>query len=136
MPRLILPFFIVLAVLAAACGGGDGNKNDFVIATGESHSVREFIELAFAQVGRKISWQGSGDEEVGVDDVTGRDVVRVDRRYFRPTEVDDLLGDATKAQQALGWRAEVSFLELVGEMVKSDLQLVAAESKRKDRGSY
>ena len=110
--------------------------DDYVLATGESHSVREFIELAFAQVGRKIVWQGAGDDEVGVDHVTGLDLVRVDRRYFRPTEVDTLLGDATKARQVLGWRPETSFVDLVAEMVKSDLKVVAAESQRKDRGSY
>ena len=110
--------------------------DDYVLATGESHSVREFIELAFAQVGRKIDWKGTGDDEVGVDAATGQDLVRVDRRYFRPTEVDDLLGDATKARQALGWRPEMSFTDLVAEMVKSDLKVVAAEAERKDRGSY
>jgi GDPmannose 4,6-dehydratase len=110
--------------------------DDYVLATGESHSVREFVEFAFAQVGRKITWQGTGGEEVGIDDVTGLDLVRVDRRYFRPTEVDTLLGDATKARQVLGWRPETSFVDLVAEMVKSDLKVVAAESERKDRGSY
>ena len=110
--------------------------DDYVLATGESHSVREFIELAFAQVGRKITWQGTGQDEVGIDDVTGLDLVKVDRRYFRPTEVDALLGDATKARQALGWRPEVSFTDLVAEMVKSDLKVVAAEFERKDRGAY
>ena len=110
--------------------------DDYVLATGESHSVREFIELAFAQVGRKITWQGTGDDEVGIDDVTGVDLVKVDQRYFRPTEVDALLGDATKARQTLGWRPEVSFADLVADMVKSDLKVVAAEAERKDRGSY
>jgi len=110
--------------------------DDYVLATGESHSVREFIELAFAQVGRKIVWQGAGDDEVGVDHITGLDLVRVDRRYYRPTEVDTLLGDATKARQVLGWQPETSFVNLVAEMVKSDLKVVAAESERKDRGSY
>jgi GDPmannose 4,6-dehydratase len=110
--------------------------DDYVLATGESHSVREFIELAFAQVGRKITWQGTGDDEVGIDVATGQGLVRVDRRYFRPTEVDALLGDATKARQAFGWRPEVSFVDLVADMVKSDLKVVAAESQGKHRGSY
>ena len=110
--------------------------DDYVLATGESHSVREFIELAFAQVGRKITWRGTGQDEVGIDDVTGLDLVKVDRRYFRPTEVDALLGDATKARQAFGWQPEVSFNDLVAEMVKSDLKVVAAEFERKDRGAY
>ena len=97
--------------------------DDYVLATGECHSVREFIELAFAQVGREISWQGSGKDEVGVDG-NGRVLVKVDPRYFRPTEVDQLLGDASKAQRELGWKAETTFTELVAEMVKSDLELL------------
>jgi GDPmannose 4,6-dehydratase len=110
--------------------------DDYVLATGESHSVREFIELAFAEVGRSITWTGTGDDEVGVDAATGQDLVSVDRRYFRPTEVDALLGDATKARQNLGWRPETSFSELVADMVRSDLKVVAAETERKDRGNY
>jgi len=110
--------------------------DDYVLATGESHSVREFIELAFAEIGRSIEWKGTGDDEVGLDAATGQDVVRVDRRYFRPTEVDDLLGDASKAQRKLGWQPETSFATLVADMVKSDLKAVAEESERKDRGGY
>jgi GDPmannose 4,6-dehydratase len=110
--------------------------DDYVLATGESHSVREFIELAFAEVGRRIVWKGTGDDEVGFDATTGHDLVRVDGRYFRPTEIDELLGDASKAQLKLGWRPETSFADLVAGMVKSDLKVVAAESERKDRGSY
>ena len=110
--------------------------DDYVLATGESHSVREFIELAFAEVGRSILWKGTGDDEVGVDATSGQDLVRVDRRYFRPTEIDELLGDASKARLKLGWQPETSFAELVAEMVKSDLKAVAAEAERKDRGSY
>jgi GDPmannose 4,6-dehydratase len=110
--------------------------DDYVLATGESHSVREFIELAFAQVGRKIAWQGTGESEVGVDATTGDELVRVDRRYFRPTEVECLLGDATKARQVLGWQPETSFTDLVTEMVKSDLKVVAAEDDRNDRIAY
>ena len=97
--------------------------DDYVLATGECHSVRELIELAFAQVGRAISWQGSGKDEVGVDG-NGRVIVKVDPRYFRPTEVDLLLGDASKAQRELGWKAETTFTELVAEMVQSDLELL------------
>ena len=95
--------------------------DDYVLATGESHSVREFIELAFAQVGRTIAWKGNGDSEEGFDAATGRVMVKVDRRYFRPTEVDALLGDASKARRELGWYPETSFADLVAEMVKSDL---------------
>jgi len=110
--------------------------DDYVLATGESHSVREFTEFAFAGVGRRIDWTGTGEKEVGVDAATGAELVRVDKRYFRPTEVDDLLGDASKAQSKLGWRPETSFPQLVAAMVKSDLKAVAEESGRKDRGSY
>ena len=100
---------------------------DFVLATGESHSVREFIERAFAEVGRKVSWRGSGDDEVGIDSSTGQTLVKVDRRYMRPTEVDVLQGDASKAEQELGWKAETTFAELVTQMVKSDMEIIAAE---------
>ena len=94
---------------------------DFVIATGEQHSVREFVELAGARLGMKIAWRGANVNEEGVDEHTGRVVIRVDRRYFRPTEVDTLLGDASKARQKLGWQAETSFAKLVEEMVAADL---------------
>jgi GDPmannose 4,6-dehydratase len=96
---------------------------DFVIATGKQYSVRDFVIAAGSLLGMKIEWQGDGVDEVGIDAVTGRKVVRVDPRYFRPTEVETLLGDATKARQKLGWSAEVSFSELVAEMVESDLDL-------------
>jgi len=110
--------------------------DDYVLATGESHSVREFIELAFGEVGRRIIWQGQGIDEMGIDAGTGKDVVRVDPRYFRPTEVDELIGDASKAAERLGWRHETSFNQLVTEMVQSDLEAVAHESWRKDPGHY
>ena len=110
--------------------------DDYVLATGESHSVREFTEFAFAGVGLRLEWRGKGEDEVGVDAETGEELVRVDRRYFRPTEIDDLLGDASKAHQKLGWRPETSFAELVAEMVEFDLKAVAEEAGRKDRGSY
>lgn len=109
--------------------------DDYVLATGESHSVREFIELAFAQVGRAVAWQGKGGEEVGLDAGSGKVLVKVDPRYFRPAEVDSLLGDASKAQRELGWRPETSFPQLVAEMVESDLKVIAAEAGRK-RGAY
>ena len=107
-----------------------------MLATGKSHSVREFIELAFGEVGRRIVWQGEGVEEMGIDAATGKDLIRVDTRYFRPTEVDELVGDASKAARRLGWRATTSFEELVAEMVQSDLVAVPSEAWRKDRGSY
>ena len=96
--------------------------DDFVLATGDAHSVREFVERAFAHIGRAIAWRGKGVDEIGVDDKTGEILVKVDPRYFRPTEVEALLGDAGKARQRLGWRPEVAFDEIVREMVESDLQ--------------
>jgi GDPmannose 4,6-dehydratase len=110
--------------------------DDYVLATGEMHSVREFVELAFRQVGRQIEWRGQGVKEVGIDAATGLELVRVDPRYFRPTEVDVLLGDATKAHLKLGWRHQTTFPQLIAEMVQSDLKAVAQEHGRKDRGTY
>jgi GDPmannose 4,6-dehydratase len=98
--------------------------DDYVLATGEAHSVREFIEHAFARVGREIAWQGRGLDEVGRDAKTGAIVVKVDPRYFRPTEVQTLLGDASKASEKLGWVHHTTFAELVTEMVESDLALL------------
>jgi GDPmannose 4,6-dehydratase len=106
---------------------------DFVLATGEAHSVREFVELAFSKTGRRIEWRGDGVEETGVDSATGETLVRIDSRYFRPTEVDILLGDASKAHRELGWKHTVKFPELVSEMVSADLKAVAEESKARDR---
>jgi GDPmannose 4,6-dehydratase len=106
---------------------------DYVLATGESHSVREFVELAFSKVGRTIEWRDKGLEESGVDCLTGETLVKIDSRYFRPTEVDILLGDASKAQRVLGWKHTVTFPALVAEMVSSDLKAVAEESKARDR---
>ncbi len=101
---------------------------DFVIATGKQYSVRDFVIAAGSLLGMKIEWQGDGVDEVGIDAATGRKLVRVDPRYFRPTEVETLLGDATKARQKLGWSAEVSFSELVAEMVESDLDLAKRDA--------
>src|SRR3546814_6794273 len=98
--------------------------DDYVLATGECHSVREFVELAFAEIGRTIEWSGEGVNEVGVDGKHGNVLVRIDPRYFRPTEVDLLLGDATKAHERLGWRDRTTFRELVNEMVTADLREV------------
>ncbi len=100
--------------------------DDYVLATGESHSVREFIEHAFAEVDRTIEWRGSGVDEKGIDAKTGLVLVEVDKRYFRPTEVDALLGDATKAHEALGWRHTTAFDDLVREMVRADLDEMRA----------
>jgi GDPmannose 4,6-dehydratase len=101
--------------------------DDYVLATGETHSVREFLELAFAEVGRTIAWQGIGVDEKGLDARTGQIIVEIDPAYFRPTEVDLLLGDPSKAREKLGWRHEIGFQELVKEMVAADLQCVKAE---------
>ena len=95
---------------------------DYVIATGEVHSVREFIEAAFAEVGIHIAWQGEGVNEQGIDANTGEMLVAVDRRYFRPTEVEFLQGDARRAKQKLGWSPQTSFAELVRMMVAEDLK--------------
>jgi GDPmannose 4,6-dehydratase len=96
--------------------------DDFVIACGEQHSVREFIEAAGRELEMDIAWQGSGIEETGTDRNTGRQIVAVDPRYFRPTEVETLLGDPSKAKRLLGWEAKIPFQQLVKEMVATDLE--------------
>jgi GDPmannose 4,6-dehydratase len=106
---------------------------DYVLATGETHSVREFVELAFSEIGRRIEWRGKGIEESGSDAATGEILVKIDSRYFRPTEVDALQGDASKAQRLLGWKHTVTFAELVAEMVNSDLKVIAKEMKTRER---
>ncbi len=95
---------------------------DFVIATGETHTVREFIELAYQNVGIRIAWRGTGINEEGIDVSSGKTVVKIDPRYFRPTEVDILLGDAAKARQKLGWSPSMTFNELVKLMVTEDIK--------------
>ena len=95
---------------------------DFVIATGSQHSVREFVDAAAAELGLKIRWQGEGVNEVGIEIGRKDPVIRIDPRYFRPTEVDSLLGDATKARQKLNWVPKIRFEELVAEMVREDLK--------------
>jgi GDPmannose 4,6-dehydratase len=107
--------------------------DDYVLATGEKHSVREFVERAFAHVGRHIAWRGAGEDETGVDTKTGEVLVMIDPRYFRPTEVDVLLGDPSKAREKLGWRHRTSFAELVKNMVESDLTAVRREHERVNR---
>jgi GDPmannose 4,6-dehydratase len=105
--------------------------DDFVIATGEMHSVREFCELAFREVGFELEWRGSGVDEQGIDRASGRVLVAVDPRYFRPTEVDQLLGNPDKARSLLGWNPRAtSFPELVRRMVRSDHQLVRSGKLR------
>ena len=101
---------------------------DYVIATGEQHPVREFVVRAGAELGLAIEWRGSGVTEQGVDTRSGRTIVEVDPRYHRPTEVDTLLGDASKARSRLGWRPEIGFDELVKEMVAADLELARRDA--------
>jgi len=108
--------------------------DDFVLATGEAHSVREFVEKAFACVGRIIVWKGEGADEKGLDQDSGKVLIEVDPRYFRPTEVEALIGDPRKAHNKLGWRHRVTFDELVQDMVKSDLEAVRFEQQRHGRG--
>jgi GDPmannose 4,6-dehydratase len=107
--------------------------DDYVLATGETHTVREFVELAFGQIGRPIRWRGEGVEEKGFDAKTGDVLVEIDPRYFRPTEVDFLHGDPTKAHTKLGWRHRTPFKELVREMVEADRKQVQKERERHDR---
>ncbi len=96
--------------------------HDYVIATGETHSVREFVELAFKEVGITIEWEGSGINEKGIDTKTGNVLVEVDKKYFRPVEVELLLGDPSKAEKELGWKRKVPFKELISNMVQYDLK--------------
>ena len=98
--------------------------DDYVVATGEMHTVREFIERSFAKVGRNIQWQGKEVNEIGIDTTTGKTVVRIDPRYFRPAEVEQLLGNPAKAKEKLGWEPEVKFKELVDIMIEGDLRML------------
>ena len=109
------------------------HPEDWVIATGIQHSVREFVNAAAEELGMKISWQGSGVDETGTDQ-SGRVIVRVDPRYFRPTEVETLLGDPTKAHEKLGWTPKISFKELVAEMVREDLKAAERDELVKKHG--
>lgn len=107
--------------------------DDYVLATGETRSVREFVEIALSEVGRKIEWRGTGVDETGVDPKSGKVIVKIDPMYFRPTEVDLLIGDASKAHKKLGWKPATPFAQLVKEMVASDLAIAkreAADGKR------
>jgi GDPmannose 4,6-dehydratase len=106
---------------------------DYVIATGEQHSVREFVDLAASFLGMDIAWQGTGVDEKGIDK-KGNVIVAVDPRYYRPTEVETLLGDASKAHRELGWRAKVTFRELVQEMVEEDLKTAEKDALVRKHG--
>jgi len=110
------------------------SPDDFVIATGQQRSVRDFATMAASKLGIELVWRGSGLEETGVERGSGRVLVRVDPRYFRPAEVDSLLGDASKARRQLGWEPSISFEELVGEMVEADLELARRDALVKRKG--
>jgi GDPmannose 4,6-dehydratase len=110
-----------------------GEPDDFVLATGETHTVRQLVEVAFDVVGRAIEWRGKGGDEVGIDAGSGKALVSIDPRYFRPTEVDLLLGDARKAREKLGWVHTTTFKDMIAEMVRSDLKVVLEERDRRDR---
>lgn len=107
--------------------------DDYVLATGEAYSVREFVERAFAHIGRSIKWEGQGKAERGIDASSGQVLVEVDARYYRPTEVEYLLGDPSKARRILGWKHGISFEALVKEMVEEDLKTVSDEQNRRSR---
>jgi GDPmannose 4,6-dehydratase len=103
--------------------------SDYVLATGTTTSVRDFVSWAFEEVGVLLEWKGSGTDEKGYDRANGRCIVEVDRRYFRPTEVDLLIGDASKAREQLGWMPQVTVRELVSEMVREDLITMQATGR-------
>jgi GDPmannose 4,6-dehydratase len=103
--------------------------DDFVIATGETHSIREFIELSCKELDIEITWKGTGVNEIGIDSNTGKTIIKINERFFRPTEVEILLGDASKAKEKLGWSAKTKFEELVKLMVKSDYDLIKNNDK-------
>jgi len=105
--------------------------DDYVIATGETHSVREFVECAYAEIGKNIVWVGTGLHETGIDSATGEIVVKIDARYFRPAEVDYLIGDATKAKNSMGWTPKTTFKELVKIMVHADIKELSEPIKRR-----
>ncbi len=107
---------------------------DFVIATGVQHSVREFVDVAATELGMSIDWQGEGLDEVGIERKSGKTIVRVDARYFRPTEVETLLGDPAKAKQELGWEPKITFEQLVQEMVIEDLKLAERDQIVSQKG--
>ncbi len=110
------------------------SPDDYVIATGEQHSVREFVEAAFNEIGITVRWEGKGVGEKGYDDHTGNVLIEIDKRYFRPTEVETLLGDPSKAAAKLGWRAKTGFNDLVAEMVREDVKKAERDMLCKNSG--
>ena len=109
-------------------------SDDYVLATGRTVTIRSFVDMAFAEVGISIEWKGAGVEEVGIDKKTGKTLVSVDPRYFRPTEVELLVGDATKAKEKLGWEPSHTLEQLCAEMVASDLALFKRDKYLLDGG--
>jgi GDPmannose 4,6-dehydratase len=107
--------------------------DDYVLATGETYSVRQFVERAFARADIEVAWSGSGVNEIGTDRRTGKTIIKIDPNYFRPTEVDLLIGDPSKARTKLGWKHRISFHQLVDEMVAADLNQIQTESHRHNR---
>ena len=97
---------------------------DYVLATGENHTIREFAELSFKELGMEIEWQGSGINEIGLDSKSGKKIIGIDRKYYRPTEVNELLGDASIAKVKLGWKPKTSFEDLIKIMVTADFKKV------------
>jgi GDPmannose 4,6-dehydratase len=108
--------------------------DDYVIATGQQYSVRQCIELAARNAGIEIEWKGSGLDEQGIDTHTGNVIVEIDPRYFRPTEVDALLGDPSKAKEKLGWQPRISFEEMIAEMTAADLEAAKRDKLVADKG--
>ena len=99
--------------------------DDYVIASGETRTVREFAQTAFAHAGMDIEWHGEGADEYGVDRKSGKTIIKVNPEFFRPAEVDILLGDASKAEKVLGWKREISFEQLVQRMVNADMERIS-----------
>jgi GDP-D-mannose dehydratase len=110
--------------------------DDFVISTGKEHTVREFVEKAAKLLGFEIVWKGNGINEVGIDIKTNKEIIAIDEKYYRPSEVQTLLGDSSKAQKELGWSPETSFDELVEEMIDYDLKLAKQEMSTDKSFSY
>ena len=107
---------------------------DFCIASGHQHTVREFVELAWQYLGKRILWKGEGINEKGYDKETGNLIVEVSPRYYRPSEVDTLLGDPSKAMKKLGWRAKISLEEMINEMMENDIKLAKRDMLNKNHG--
>ena len=106
--------------------------DDYVIATNETRTVREFVETAFKHLDIEVEWKGTGVDEIGINKANGKTIVKVNKKFFRPAEVDILLGDPSKAEKTLGWKREINFSQLVERMVKNDLELVQNELKVKE----